>query len=264
MNQYIVVHMKSCRFKIPYRTSCALVVLFFFHAVIASEFERVNRYSLHELTAESNQVDLLSSVIETRFPPFVETVGTAIDYVLYRSGYKHVTTEEIESTLELPLPESHRSIGPVDVRTAVRTIVGQTWKLYEDAGQRILWFQKAGLDSEQIIQPSVDTAVTDVQSDSKNSNFFEPGVAPTSWNLQSSLTLRENLENWAQLSDWSLDWRSRHDYAITHSSTFSGTLVDAVGSLLMHYQNAPVPLVGKFFSGNSVLVIEPSNSPQIR
>lgn len=253
--------MKSCRFKILCRTSGALVALFPLQSVIASEFERVNRYSLHELTAESNQVDLLSAVIETRFPPFVETVGTAIDYVLHRSGYRHVTTEEFESTLELPLPESHRSIGPVDVRTAIRTIVGQTWKLYEDAGRRILWFQTAGLDSEQIIQPPVGTSATEVQLNSKDNTSFEPDVSPTSWHLQSSLTLRENLENWAQLSDWSLDWRSRHDYAITHSSTFSGTLVDAVGSLLMHYRNAPVPLVGKFFSGNSVLVIEPSNYP---
>ncbi len=253
--------MKSCRYKILCRTSSALFALFPLQSVIASEFERVNRYSLHELTAKSNQVDLLSTVIETRFPPFVETVGTAIDYVLHRSGYRHVTTEEFESTQELPLPESHRSIGPVDVRTAVRTIVGQTWMLYEDAEQRILWFQRAGLDSEQIIQPPVGKAATDVQSNSKNSTSFEQNVAPTSWHLQSSLTLRENLENWAQLSDWSLDWRSRHDYAITHSSTFSGTLVDAVGSLLMHYRNAPVPLVGKFFSGNSVLVIEPSNYP---
>ena len=253
--------MKNWKYKIHYRTSGALVALFCLQSVIASEFERVNRYSLHELTAESNQVDLLSTVIETRFPPFVETVGTAIDYVLHRSGYRHVATEEFESTLQLPLPESHRSIGPVDVRTAVRTIVGQTWKLYEDAGQRILWFQRAGLDSEQIIQPPVGTSATDVQSNSKDSTSFETDAVPTSWHLQSSLTLRENLENWAQLSAWSLDWRSRHDYAITHSSTFSGTLVDAVGSLLMHYRNAPVPLVGKFFSGNSVLVIEPSNYP---
>lgn len=260
-SQCIVVHMNSCRYKFLCGTSGALVALFLLQTVIASEFERVNRYSLHELTAESNQVDLLSSVIETRFPPFVETVGTAIDYVLHRSGYKHIATEEIESTLELPLPESHRSIGPVDARTAVRTIVGQTWKLYEDSGQRILWFQRAGVDSEKFIQPPVATSATDVQSNTKDSIIIESDVAPTSWHLQSSLTLRENLENWAQLSDWSLDWRSRHDYAITHPSTFSGTLVDAVGSLLMHYQNAPVPLVGKFFSGNSVLVIEPSNYP---
>lgn len=253
--------MKICKSKSLCRTSSALVTLLLLQSVIASEFERVNRYSLHELTAESNQVDLLSAVIETRFPPFVETVGTAIDYVLHRSGYRHVATEEFESTLELPLPESHRSIGPVDVRTAVRTIVGQTWKLHEDSGQRILWFQRAGVDSDQIIQPPVGTSATGVQSNSKDSTFFEPDVVPTSWHLQSSLTLRENLENWAQLSDWSLDWRSRHDYAITHSSTFSGTLVDAVGSLLLHYRNAPVPLVGKFFSGNSVLVIEPSNYP---
>ena len=147
--------------------------MFFLQSVIASEFERVNRYSLHELTAESNQVDLLSTVVETRFPPFVETVGTAIDYILHRSGYRHVATEDFESTLQFPLPESHRSIGPVDVRTAVRTIVGQPWKLYEDAEQRILWFQRAGLDSEQIIQPPVGTSEIDVQSNSKDSTSFE-------------------------------------------------------------------------------------------
>lgn len=231
---------------------------------IGSELERVNRYSLHKLTAKQSQIDLLSAIVDTRFPPDVKTVGTALDYILHRTGYRHVATEDISKTLKLPLPESHRLIGPLDVRTAVRTIVGHPWQLREDSRQRILWFQRAGVDTEElVVSPPTGTTVTDRQ--------ISNGVVPTPetttstpWQLNTSRTLRENINTWAKSVDWSVEWRSQHDYVITHSATFTGDLKEAVRSVLLHYQDAPVPLVGKFYSGNSVLVIEPAKSANHR
>ncbi len=222
---------------------------------------RVNRYSLHSLAADSNQVDLLSAVIETRFPPYVKTVGTALDYVLHRSGYRHVETEDIRHTLKLPLPESHRIIGPLDVRTAIRTIVGQPWQLHEDSTQRILWFQRVGAEPQEIpqnrtlhTQPIEQLRSTPIKTDNNSAN-------PYIWILQDSRTLRENLQDWVQLVNWSLEWRSQHDYVITYPAKFTGTLPDVVETLLSHYQNAPIPLVAKFYTGNQVLVIEPHTKP---
>ncbi len=239
------------------------------HSQIASgkDVQRVNRYSLHSLAADSSQMKLLSAVIDTRFPSHVETVGAAIDYILHRSGYRHVATAEIQPTLNLPLPQTHRAIGPLDIKTAIETIVGQPWQLYEDPGQRILWFQRAGTESVHPTESSAGIPEPQISRDligsSDSAEIPDPVIAdstvtsPTTWTLQKSLTLRENLDNWARSADWSLEWRTRHDYAITHPASFAGTLVDAVGALLKHYRSAPIPLIAKFYSSNSVLVIEP-------
>ena len=244
--------------------SVLLVLVLTCEISIGSEFERVNRYSLHTLTAKPSQTDLLSAVVDTRFPPSVKTVGTALDYILHRSGYRHVATSDISQALELPLPQTHRSIGPLDVRTAVRTIVGDSWQLHEDSRQRILWFQRAGVDTEEIV---VSPATGKMATDRQNSNGVPstPETTPSElWTLDTSLTLRENIESWAKSVDWSVEWRSQHDYFITHAATFPGELKDAVRAVLMHYRDAPVPLLGKFYSGNSVLVIESSNSSKFR
>ncbi len=225
-------------------------------SVYGSELQRVDRYSLQTLSAGPAQIDLLSVVIDTQFPAYVETVGTALDYVLHRSGYRHIATQEILPTLDLPLPNAHRSIGPLDVRSAIRTIVGQPWHLYEDNKKRILWFQRAGIDANEVFQPP--------DANPESSGNMDPEItrpspfAPTSmvWELYASRSLRENLEIWAQSVDWSLEWRSQHDYAIGHSAKFPGTFEEAVESVLTHYRNAPVPLTGSFYHGNSVLVIE--------
>jgi len=225
----------------------------------ASDFTRVNRYSLHTLAAEPSQVDLLSAVIDTRFPARVETVGMALDYLLYRSGYRHIATQDILHTLELPLPEAHRNIGPLDVRSAVETIVGQPWQLQENSRRRVLWFQWAGADPLTLPQSvplnlenghQTQQPPSAMSDDSPSKNLVE-------WKLKESRTLRENLQDWVHLAEWSLEWRSQHDYAITHSAIFSGTLIDATQFLLKHYRHAPIPLVAKFYKGNRVLVIEP-------
>lgn len=229
-----------------------------------SEYERVNRYSLHTLTAEPSQIDLLSAVVDTRFPPSIKTVGTALDYILHRSGYQLVATKELSHTLALPLPETHRSIGPLDVRTAVRTIVGDPWQLHEDSTQRILWFQRVGVGvKDNVAPPATDATTAGGQVPKGIVSPLKTTISPP-WMLKATLTLRENIEAWAKSVDWSVEWRSQHDYVITQAATFPGELKDAVRSVLLHYQDAPVPLVGKFYSGNSVLVIESANSAKNR
>ena len=53
---------------------------------------RLARYTLQSATAEAGQLDLLAALIETEFPPQIETAGDAIDYVLLRSGYRRIET----------------------------------------------------------------------------------------------------------------------------------------------------------------------------
>ena len=250
--------MKGIQLKFASHVLGISAMIFISHTSLGADPTRVNRYSLHQLTADPSQVDLLSAVIDTRLPAYVETVGTAVDYILHRSGYRHVATDEILRTLDLPLPESHRTIGPLDVRTAVQTIVGDPWQMQEDHTRRILWFQRAGADLPNSGTPSSEPKPAPEIMPSPATMGARHSDSQT-WQLHKSRTLRENLKDWTTKVDWSLEWRSQHDYAITHPANFSGDLMQAVGALLLHYERAPIPLVAKFYAGNSVLVIEPSD-----
>ena len=235
--------------------TCALMI----HSASASNMERIERYTLQKLSAQPHLLDLLSVVVDTEFPPEVVTVGSAIDYLLHRSGYRHAVSKDIQETLDFSLPEVHRSMGPLEVRSAIRALAGNHWQLHEDDRQRILWFQYAGATPQMpdFIAPTADFG--------HERESTRPVAPPTNsqvngsngWQLQKSLTLRENFFKWTQTAGWSLEWRSQHDYAVTHQASFPGTLKDAVRAVLTHYRRSPVPLVAKFFNGNSVLVIEP-------
>ena len=234
----------------------------------ASDNERLNRYSIRLLTADSNQTDLLSSVIQTEFPSTIDTVGEAVDFILVRSGFRHIPTDSFKNSLLLPLPAAHRVMGPVDIRTALTTIAGQPWHLHENNHHRVVWFQLAGapMDDSHIekkpIQPQLTDEYDSTEFDSlSESTPNQERTFPTEWTLDTSKTLRQNLEIWSESADWTFQWNSNHDYSITHKATFFGSLQEAVGSALQHYRNAPVPLVAKFYAGNSVLVIEAHPSP---
>ncbi len=221
----------------------------------AADLHRTARYTLHTPKASLEQADLLSAVFETEFPAQVVTVGAAIDYMLLRSGYRHMSTAEIADTLSLPLPRSHRSMGPIDLRSALSVIVGDSWQLREDSHRRIIWYQLAGAPLTQDPVPlpkSSSTRTGDATMPTSTSSTDKK-----LWTLDKNMTLEENLRLWTDTVNWSLEWNSRHDYEIKHNSTFRGNLADAVEQVLEHFRTAPIPLTATFFSGNSVLVIEP-------
>ncbi len=238
---------------------CPVIFMFVVGSSTSAEtHHRVNRYTLYALLAEPQEKDLLSAVVETTFPHRVSTVGAAIDYILLRSGYRHVPTPDIDDLLGLTLPQVHRSIGPLDVRTTIRTLVGDPWSLHEDTRSRVVWFQLAGapptLDDPTYNQEVPDTSNPEVSEPEPVNR--EP--ASQTWLLDSSKTLRQNLAEWTDKTDWSLEWNSHHDYRILHSAVYRGTLEEAVEALLEHYRTAPFALRATFFNGNSVLLIESS------
>ncbi len=256
--------MHSIQLKFLLAAACLMTLATY---AAAADSEPHARYTLHALSPRSDQVDLLSAVIETQFPKQVHTVSDSIDYILHRSGYQHLATRDIEQSLQLPLPTSHRKIGPIDIRSALQTIVGNSWRLREDRRRRVIWFQLAGappdsmLDqssnadssqSENQLAPADKVRVGDDQPSDSNTIFFQQ-----TWTLDASGSLRENLHKWARSVNWSLAWGSQHDYHIKHSTSFHGTLSDAVNRVLEHYRNAPIPLKATFYSGNKVLRIEP-------
>ena len=55
---------------------------------------RLDRYTLQPQNPTAEQLDLLSTVVKTQFPESIATVGAAIDYLLERSGYHRIPTDE--------------------------------------------------------------------------------------------------------------------------------------------------------------------------
>ena len=221
---------------------------------------RLARYTLQSATAEASQLDLLAALIETEFPPHIETAGDAIDYVLLRSGYRRIETPDAQRTIDLPLPRAHRKIGPLDLRSAIQTLAGQPWHLHEDAIQRVIWLTlKDDVDLETGAPEDLAVSVQETPTPPSAPSAPLPQVS-AEWTLDPTLTLRGNFDIWTRIADWSLEWNSRHDYDISHSTTFRGTLKNAVQSVLEHYRRAPIPLAATFFTGNSVLLIEPLDS----
>ena len=226
-----------------------------------------NRYTLYSYIAEKHEEDLLSTIVETTFPAQIATVGAAIDYILLRSGYRHVPTAEVEHALQLTLPHVHRSIGPVDTRTAIRTLIGSSWELFEDEKTRVIWFQYAGSspESEELGENSPrrlipEIPISDQVSTEPKHLPIKPELAVRDWTLNPSITLRQNLAKWVVDVNWALEWSSNHDYEILHYAVYQGTLQDAVKAVLEHYRTAPFGLTATFFQGNSVLLIESASA----
>ena len=223
----------------------------------ANDGDRIGRYTLHPYSADIHEEDLLSTIIETTFPTQVATVGSAIDYVLLRSGYRHVPTQAVGNALLLPLPQVHRSIGPMDTRTALRTLIGSSWNMIEDSKTRVIWFQYAGSSLDSDIANQEVSQESDPEKPILELIPLQDTAVAQDWRLDTSKSLRQNLEQWVFDVNWTLEWNSHHDYEIRHSAVYHGTLELAVEAVLEHYRNAPFALTATFFRGNSVLLIEP-------
>ncbi|MCB1871754.1 MAG: hypothetical protein KDI49_07080, partial [Gammaproteobacteria bacterium] len=80
----------------------------------------------------------------------IQTLGEAVRYLLQRSGYR---LAKIESTgpdtvtlFALPLPVVHRSLGPMTLRDALKTLAGPTFNLVQDPVHRLVTFERCSPD----------------------------------------------------------------------------------------------------------------------
>ena len=231
--------------------------------VLAGDDIQVNRYSFQKHSAPPHQADLLSAVIETRFPQNVVTVGAAIDYMLERSGYRFIPTEATAAAMALELPAVHRSIGPLPLRTAISTVAGPAWRLRENSEKRTVWLQRLADLSGSGPLASSDSSHQEAGSSTAAAAQevrHSPVTAVSTWLLDPALTLRANLDVWARQADWTLQWAANHDYIIEHPASYASNFRQAVETALEHYRTAPVPLTAEFYNGNAVLLIQPASA----
>ena len=223
---------------------------------------RLDRYTLQPQNPTAEQLDLLATVVETQFPESIATVGAAIDYLLERSGYRRIPTESTAEGMTLPLPKVHQHIGPLKLRTALRTVAGPALKLRENSESRVIWFEKtAGSQMPMDSVPAMTNPTPPTPTGKTTTDPTQPdSILPAElrdWRLVADTSLRENLDTWATMAGWTLEWGTAHDYWVTHGVDFRSTFKGAVVKALEYYRTAPVALSATFYGGNSVLVVTP-------
>ncbi len=102
----------------------------------------VGRYSLISATPTEQQSELLSVMVTVTMPGLIKTVGDAIHHVLKPSGYQLVRFDaqgsEVLQLLQRPLPQSHRTLGPMPLQDILLTLATPAFRLHIDPVHRLI------------------------------------------------------------------------------------------------------------------------------
>jgi type IV pili sensor histidine kinase/response regulator len=114
---------------------------------------RMGRYTTHSGLPEPQAGQPLAVVATVSFPRGqIATVGDAIHHLLARTGFVLVPVAQLDDSarrfLALPLPESHRRLGPYRVDEMLQVLLGDAWSLQVDPMQRSVRFQADGCAEE--------------------------------------------------------------------------------------------------------------------
>jgi len=126
-------------------TACILGALL--PALEASAAEvTVARYSTVQPAPSMAQRNPLAAPVLSVLPASVTRIGEAVVTLLGPSGYRLASPIAAEAEraelLDLPLPEAHRALGPLPLRTALKILAGPTFTLVEDPVHRLISFER--------------------------------------------------------------------------------------------------------------------------
>jgi type IV pili sensor histidine kinase/response regulator len=132
---------------------------------------QVARYS--SLTHEPDPAlsNPLAVVATVNFPRgHVNSVGDAIAYLLIRTGYrlaeKSTLSAAVQQVMDLPLPESHRRLGPMKVEAMLGVLLSEPYALIVDRLQRTIAYQSPHADAPAAAVV-IDAPVAPAQVDPK-------------------------------------------------------------------------------------------------
>lgn len=109
-----------------------------------SHAEQINRYTTVHYGVTPAQRDPLLAVATFHFPPSVTTVGQALSHALATTGYQlsDKLSPLVKATLLKPLPLTDRVLGPVNIETALRVLMGESVFILErDPVHRLVNFK---------------------------------------------------------------------------------------------------------------------------
>ena len=106
---------------------------------------RIARYTTAKAAPVMQASEPMAVMARISFPrQTVRTVGDAVHHTLLRTGWKldeNTLTSEARGVLVLPLPDSHRVLGPYEVRTILQVLLGRSWAWCEDPVRRTVTFK---------------------------------------------------------------------------------------------------------------------------
>ncbi len=76
------------------------------------------------------------------------------------------------------------------------------------------------------------------------------------WIAKEGMTLREVLQQWADMEGWELAWNTKREYPLKASAIFRGRFKDVSAALIRNFSRATPQPLAKFYLGNRVLVIK--------
>lgn len=106
---------------------------------------QISRYMSVKNQAQSEQINLMSQIIQVRFPQNIQTIESAVNYLLKFSGYTLVDNKNIDPALRIvlskPLPIVDRILGPLSLRDGLSILVGKEFILINDPINREINFK---------------------------------------------------------------------------------------------------------------------------
>jgi len=92
---------------------------------------RLARYTTAPATPDPAVADPMAVVASVHFPrEHVRTVRDAVAFLLLRTGFRLESTDLAASALlDMPLPESHRDLGPYPARAILEVLVGPPYRV---------------------------------------------------------------------------------------------------------------------------------------
>ena len=130
---------------LPLVAVCILCALFASLEANAAEVT-VARYSTVQPAPSLAQRDPLAAPVVSVLPASVTRIGEAVETLLGPSGYRLASPFAAEAEraelLDLPLPEAHRMLGPLPLRTALAILAGPAFRLVEDPVHRLISFER--------------------------------------------------------------------------------------------------------------------------
>jgi conjugative transfer region protein (TIGR03748 family) len=139
-------------------------------ALSAKDRLRVGRYSQLTPIPRPGQANPLQTIVSLIFPGQIRTVGAALNHVLARSGWTlaptHASDPTIPHLLNLPLPESQRSLGPIALFDALAVLCGEAYVIVVDPVNRLVSCElRAPYSSLSRVEEGVPAPYADPKAD---------------------------------------------------------------------------------------------------
>jgi conjugative transfer region protein (TIGR03748 family) len=96
---------------------------------------QAGRYLTISTKPKASQINLLSQIIQVRFPQNIQTIRDGMHYLLRFSGYSLIPdswmSKEFRLTLSKPLPLIDRELGPISLKDSLLVLAGPAFSLVE-------------------------------------------------------------------------------------------------------------------------------------